>query len=172
MWYEISWHIIHYYKGSYRRVVDHIVAYNSIHAADTYAICPLLIGIRTTRAYIVILNSYVIAGQGSLSNMKARPAPWIERVDIFDQLIRVGTSHLNICSARGRRCAKPCAIDLRRRNACELNHTTVKNHQHTWILRSFTPLQFAQVPSTAVVWPEPFSTGPSTTSVARSSPVG
>lgn len=46
-------------------------------------------------------------------------------------------------------------------------------HGHlTWIFRSFTPLQVAHVPSTAVVWPVPLNTGPLTTSIALSFPVG
>src|SRR6266702_768546 len=42
----------------------------------------------------------------------------------------------------------------------------------TWMLRNLTPLQFGQVPSTAVVWPCPFATGPLTIRVALESSVG
>jgi hypothetical protein len=100
-------------------VVDHIVAHDAVKAAHTNSIGPFLESIGSAWTNVVILNGDVVAVEGSFLNVKARPTSWIERVNIFNELIRVLTSHLDIRSSLGGRCASTSAIDLSNQLLCE-----------------------------------------------------
>jgi hypothetical protein len=96
-----------------RRAIHQVVANDSRTTADADTIGPLLKNIRATWANVVVLNDDVIAKKATLGDVEARPATWIIRVHVFDQLIRIWTAHLYICSAQGRRSTGTGSIDLR-----------------------------------------------------------
>jgi hypothetical protein len=83
------------------RVVDHIIAHDAVTTTHTDPIGPFLEGIGSAWTNVVILNRDILAVKGSFLNVKARPTPWIVGANVFDELIRVLTSHLNVPSASG-----------------------------------------------------------------------
>ena len=55
---------------TYCRIVDHIIAHNSVHTADANAVCPLLECIGAARSNVIVLNCLVGALEGSLGNVQ------------------------------------------------------------------------------------------------------
>jgi hypothetical protein len=77
----------------------YIVTNDGIVAGNADTISPLKSFIMPARANVVVLNNDAIAIQTALSNVEARPTTGIERMHVFDQLIRICSAHFDICSA-------------------------------------------------------------------------
>jgi len=95
-----------------RRVVHHVVTNEGGTAADADTVGPLQFFIRPTRANVIVLNDNIIAKKGTLGYVEARPTTRIIRMHVFDQLIRICATHLNICSTPGWRSSSTISIDL------------------------------------------------------------
>jgi hypothetical protein len=63
-------------------------------------------------------------------------------MDIFNNLVRVWTTHFDICATLEGRSAEPRSVYLRERLAPKWE----KERPRTWMLRNLTPSQFAQLP--------------------------
>jgi hypothetical protein len=97
-------------------------------------------------------------------SVRVRRLPWVIRMDIFDQLVRIGSTEFNVGSAALIDiCSIPIPIDL------AVNYVVVRTIEceYTWTFRSFTPDRFESVALTAVL-----TLKPSTTKSARFSSVG
>ena len=66
------------FTSAHRRVVYHIVAYNSIHTADTDTICPLLECIGAAGPDVVVLDCLIGTLEGPFGDVQARPASRVE----------------------------------------------------------------------------------------------
>lgn len=103
-------------NAAVRWVVHQIVANDSGTTADADTIGPLLEGIRTTWADVVVLNYDVVAEETTFRDVHTGPTAWIIRVHVFNQLVRIRATHLDICAATSWRCAGTGPIDLKRRS--------------------------------------------------------
>jgi hypothetical protein len=95
-----------------RRVVDQVVADDGRTTADTDTVGPLLIGIRSTGTDVIVLDNDVVAEETTLGYVEAGPTAWIIRVHILNQLVRVWTAHLYICTTISWGSSRTSTIDL------------------------------------------------------------
>lgn len=97
---------------AHRRIVYHVIPDQAILATDAYAVRPLLERIGPARPDIVVLHGDIAAGERALRNVQTRPAARVERMHVFDQLVRVRAAHFDVRPAVRRR--RPCAraVDL------------------------------------------------------------
>ena len=158
---------------TYCGTVYSVVVNPAVLATDTDTVRPLLEYIRATGPNVVMLYRYVIARKGAFCDMQTRPTARIERANVFDKLPLVATAHFDVSATLCRRCPSACSVYLdEQTRRISMSRKSTADEERTWIFRSFTPLQLSPVPSTALVCPVPLNTGPATTKVARSSPVG
>jgi hypothetical protein len=94
-------------------IVYHIIPYHAVATAHADSICPLLKLVRSGRTNVIVLNGDICAVEVSLDNVQTRPASWIPGMYIFNELIGVGTTKLDVRAASYCWCASTGAIDLR-----------------------------------------------------------
>ena len=73
-------------NSAIRRVIDHIVANETIPATNADAVCPLLEDVDACGADVVVLDSDAGAGVAALGDVQARPAARIVRAHVLDEL--------------------------------------------------------------------------------------
>lgn len=97
---------------THRRIVDSIISHETVLATHTDAVRPLLEQIRAAGPNVVVLHGGIVAGEGAFGDVEAGPTPRIEGMNVFDKLVRVAATHLNISASTSRWRAKPSPVYL------------------------------------------------------------
>jgi hypothetical protein len=92
--------------------LHYIVTNNGVAAANADTISPLKSFIMPARANVVVLNGDAVASKAAIGNVEARPTTRVKSMHVFDQLIRICSAHLDICSASGYSSRSTISVDL------------------------------------------------------------
>jgi hypothetical protein len=91
---------------------DEVVRNNTVPTRDADPVGPLLESVGSTGTNVVIANGSIGASQSALLDMQAGPATRVVRADVFDELIWVIASHLDVRAAFSRWGTGASTIDL------------------------------------------------------------
>ena len=112
-----------YHNTTVRGTLDNVVSHDTVPTANADAVRPLLEGIGACRTNIVVLYRDVVATQVALGNVQTRPAAWVPRTDVLDQLAGIRTAKLDVCSAACRWCGSTSAVYLLEKEIlCVMKH--------------------------------------------------